>query len=471
MTSLNAGKKEMPGKDKKLLYFKDQKASVWKIAFSPEREKQLKLECEEYVKRFKSEYEKQLKEAKEFLDLLEKKHSQIMTLLSQIDTIKKLSLEEATFFLHYIQSPTKKEDQLDLLETVETQTDDPAISLIITSLEARIKELTEPGEATEKEFNYPEPYIEFSPVLTEKYFSFRNSAHTIALADSFLLKPNEEFVDYDKEGNIKTKFQTTEIEINGIKVKTAWTGGVLNQEGKMLDLYIRKSYNGNRFIKISLDDYAKARNKTTAGSKKQLFLTIREEIPKLAGIRLIMTGITAAYVYLYEIEYSREFLTIVLSDTMQMILRQANYGSYYPMAIFRLDTQKNPNAFYFMKHISERKAQNWNKTNNDIIKIDDLLKYSNLPSEKDIKHKYGKNYNYRVKIIKPFERDMNACREAFSWKYTKGNGSTWKEFREAVIEITWKDNPFDDQEFKKKQVKYLPGKNPKNSQKRKVKKS
>jgi hypothetical protein len=81
---------------------------------------------------------------------------------------------------------------------------------------------------------------------------------------------------------------------------------------------------------------------------------------------------------------------------------------------------------------------NWGKQNCDRYGALWLIKDTDIPLPEEVN-----NQQYKNLIITPFERDMNANKDIYSWKYIQGSGNNWKEFQNAVVEIIWNNHPQD----------------------------
>lgn len=126
---------------------------------------------------------------------------------------------------------------------------------------------------------------------------------------------------------------------------------------------------------------------------------------------------------------------------------------YYPDLLFSLDERRNPNSYYFLRKIVEHKRINFGRKNADIISVKSLMDSSpNVPSYEDIS---GKG-QIKQRIIKPFERDMNALVDEIDWEFYQESLPISNEeaekldiqsFSNLMIHITWKYYPLSTQTF------------------------
>lgn len=137
----------------------------------------------------------------------------------------------------------------------------------------------------------------------------------------------------------------------------------------------------------------------------------------------------------------------------------------YPNQLFKLNSQYNPNSYYFLRKISEHKNMNYGKSNADIISVMTLLNETPfLPSYDEV---IQTDRHIFRRIVKPFERDMNALAETLAWKYVKrGNKGEeirsigeecdlmdFNDFRELMVHINWVTYP--DRKIMNKTVKWF----------------
>ena len=131
----------------------------------------------------------------------------------------------------------------------------------------------------------------------------------------------------------------------------------------------------------------------------------------------------------------------------------------YPREILSFNLNNNPNSPHLLRRISEHKNMNYGKANEDIIGVKTLIEASPpLPKYEEIKDIGG----IEQRIIKPFERDMDAI-ESIKWNYCGKNGTqveyptTYTEFIQAKIKITWTSYPT--RQLKHKASKKKPSEN------------
>lgn len=120
----------------------------------------------------------------------------------------------------------------------------------------------------------------------------------------------------------------------------------------------------------------------------------------------------------------------------------------YPTLLQRLNNRKNPNSYYLLRKISELKNMNAGKQNEDIISVKTLLE--NAPYIPSYEEVMNGNRNLTDRIVKPFERDMNALEEALTWHYCYSKGETDEEIEETPdyssfitynVKISWRTYP------------------------------
>lgn len=105
--------------------------------------------------------------------------------------------------------------------------------------------------------------------------------------------------------------------------------------------------------------------------------------------------------------------------------------------IFALDTQKYPHSYHLFRKIQEHKNMNAGKRNENIISVKALLNAANgIPPPEEVK-----NRNYKARIKKPFEDNMNAL-QLITWKYQNDNPDMdFDTFLNSNVIIDWKSYP------------------------------
>lgn len=120
----------------------------------------------------------------------------------------------------------------------------------------------------------------------------------------------------------------------------------------------------------------------------------------------------------------------------------------YPSQLQRLNARKNPNSYYLLRKIAELKNMNVGAEREDIISVKTLLE--NAPFIPSYDEVMSGNRNLVDRIIKPFERDMNALSNTLTWHYCYSKGATddqieetpdYNDFITYYVKITWRDYP------------------------------
>lgn len=119
-----------------------------------------------------------------------------------------------------------------------------------------------------------------------------------------------------------------------------------------------------------------------------------------------------------------------------------------PNEYFKLNSKRNPNSSYFLRKISEQKNMNAGTPTEDIISVQTLLNSTDeLPRYEDI----ASTGRIDQRIIRPFERDLDALSNTLTWEYCHSKGAPltaaelssmdYALFRSLLIKITWLDYP------------------------------
>lgn len=122
-----------------------------------------------------------------------------------------------------------------------------------------------------------------------------------------------------------------------------------------------------------------------------------------------------------------------------------------PNLLWEIDARKNPASVDFLLKIAEHKNMNFDKRNADIIAVSTLLNTTEFIPPIDEVRKFDRNVLER--IIRPFERDLNALDTALTWCYCypRTNGEEvpkdklanmdFTTFKDLCIKISWIDYP------------------------------
>jgi hypothetical protein len=121
----------------------------------------------------------------------------------------------------------------------------------------------------------------------------------------------------------------------------------------------------------------------------------------------------------------------------------------YPAQLQTLNSKRNPNSYYLLRKIAEHKNMNIGKKNEDIIAVKTLLSIAPfLPTYEEVMET-GRQLDQR--IIKPFERDMDALETTLSWHYCHSleqpltdeelNTMSYATFEGLMIHTEWRNYP------------------------------
>ena len=121
----------------------------------------------------------------------------------------------------------------------------------------------------------------------------------------------------------------------------------------------------------------------------------------------------------------------------------------YPAQLQTLNSKRNPNSYYLLRKIAEHKNMNIGKKNENIIAVKTLLSVAPfLPTYEEVMET-GRQLDQR--IIKPFERDMDALETTLSWNYCHSldqpltdeelNTMSYATFEGLMIHTEWRNYP------------------------------
>ncbi|MDD3962580.1 MAG: hypothetical protein PHT77_12055 [Bacteroidales bacterium] len=213
-----------------------------------------------------------------------------------------------------------------------------------------------------------------------------------------------------------------------------WEEGEPSHEAKLLFFYCIAEYRKtkNKIIRIDTKQWKYLRQT----ERETRYNEIVGEINKLyrasvfindVAHRLITTGAKKIK------QGNTTYIEIGIHDTLADMLSRQKAFMYLNKAMLAIDPKHNPHSIQLLINISSHIGLNKSLS----IPTKWLISETALPTEKTVKQKMKRNY--LQKIVRPFERDMNAMSSIFEWKYNSGSGSSWKEFNNSSIEISFLD--------------------------------
>lgn len=121
----------------------------------------------------------------------------------------------------------------------------------------------------------------------------------------------------------------------------------------------------------------------------------------------------------------------------------------YPAQLQTLNAKRNPNSYYLLRKIAEHKNMNIGKKNEDIIAVKTLLESSPyFPSYEEV---MSADRHLDQRIIKPFERDMDALGETLTWHYCHSldqpltdeelDSLSFDTFKGLLVRTSWRHYP------------------------------
>lgn len=136
----------------------------------------------------------------------------------------------------------------------------------------------------------------------------------------------------------------------------------------------------------------------------------------------------------------------------QMLCEHKSSFMYCPEALWRINLSKNPLSYFLLRKLAVNKRTNLTKEREkraDTLSIKALSRALPLFPTYDDVQKSGRNTSRRM--IRPFERDMNALSMAFSWRYCHEKGMelehdelpirTYTQFQQLFVNVQWHGYP------------------------------
>ena len=121
----------------------------------------------------------------------------------------------------------------------------------------------------------------------------------------------------------------------------------------------------------------------------------------------------------------------------------------YPAQLQTLNSKRNPNSYYLLRKIAEHKNMNIGKKNENIIAVKTLLSVAQfIPTYEEV---MTADRHLDQRIIKPFERDMDALEATLTWNYCHSldqpltgeelDAMSYATFEGLLIHIKWISYP------------------------------
>ncbi len=141
-------------------------------------------------------------------------------------------------------------------------------------------------------------------------------------------------------------------------------------------------------------------------------------------------------------------ITITWGDLFYELLKSYPFMPIHHL-YFKLDLNRLPHSRPLLRKIHTHKRINAGRPNEDSLSVATLLEEcQELPTYEAV---MAGNRNLYDRIIKPFEKNLDALKEALTWEYFYSDGTPLKkEDRQAlnyelfitlIVKFTWKDYP------------------------------
>lgn len=288
-------------------------------------------------------------------------------------------------------------------------------------------------------------YYTPTPAVTD-YYKIRESQHTNALAEiGTRLKDS----GLNLNNTAKISYRNYDLFIENYP---DFAGGISTTALKLLDaLIITATEQGksdtdtlielplNKYMTMrGLRDAKEARNQVERDLKALEAITLeyrgkgkqKENYLRLkigAGKSGIVRGVVI-------FDFREEFFSKALEQRQFMYLHKET---------LKLNDKYNPHSYYFSRKATLHRRQNGGKPNENIIGVRTLVN-----SSPELRHKVkDKTARFSQQILNPFERDMDALNNIFTWEYTGENGQkaeipdTLHDFLALNVKIDWLHYP------------------------------
>ncbi len=288
-----------------------------------------------------------------------------------------------------------------------------------------------------------------APEVPDDYYVIAQSRSSNTLARKLATKIVDELqIDLFGTGLIETPdFKLSVRGYNELK------SGINISAAKLLDILVIKSTSGglsDTLVKLPLKEFMEMRG---LRDEKEARKQIKRDMDALDRVQFDYKGVGKHKNSWFKVSLSGGFSGIV-NGVILYRFNEEFYRSlrvddtkylfmYFPMEAFKIADNHHPYSYHLARKISEHKRMNKDKPNEDIISVETLLNACvNMPRYDDL----GEAKQVSLRIIEPFERDIDALSNTILWEYIGGAPKGWTEFREARVHITWVRYP----EFKLK---------------------
>ena len=183
----------------------------------------------------------------------------------------------------------------------------------------------------------------------------------------------------------------------------------------------------NRKSLFSLKAFMKVRDIKNVTDEKNM---IQQDILFLRGLK-ISDG-ERSFLICDFVDFEEKTGNIKFEFSYDFIERAFKYLMPLPSRFWRLNLNRHPFSFAFLFVVCQSLKMNAGKDRALSIGINELIRCSGLVSKVDSALKHRK---HTERIIKPFERDLNALSDVFSWKY-KEPFKGFKEWQNSTISLT-----------------------------------
>jgi len=300
--------------------------------------------------------------------------------------------------------------------------------------------------------SYINPALTLNPGGSMPAFSKAKQGQTINDLPMIMASGHE--VTYNEKANTAT---FTRGNLSFTMPDSILPRGLRVSTNKLLDvLNIEFTKNGGKSPKVTttLDYYMAA---CGLKDRKEARRQVSEELETLftgsidtietgaGGYKASFSGVRIIQDYLFTKDGTIE---VTYSDKYYDLMK--GYSSFFiPMQLLRINSHKNPHSYFLLDKINIQKEMNKNKPNEDIISVKALISICpDLPTYEEV---MKGNKNVKDRIIKPFERDMDALKPTLTWKYCHSKGKpltkkevadlTYAQFERLMVQITWNDYP------------------------------
>ena len=300
--------------------------------------------------------------------------------------------------------------------------------------------------------------VQTNAIIQTAFSTIRQGTATNELT-KIVSKPHNAIIDEITDiATIKRNGMTVNLRTGAGQALKASTHRLFD----MLTVKLTESGAKSPSIELTIEEFM---SRSNLKDRKEAYKQIRADLVTLSDTKITWDQKEAGEIKPYRFVNiadsgdlgSNGIINFTFGSSFFKVLLSYTVMSLHPL-YWRINAKYNPNSLYYLRKIHELKNMNVGKPTEDRIAVQTLLDAS--PETKSYEEIKAGNRNYTDRIIEPFERDMDALDEAFTWEYCRSKGApltdeeltnmSYEIFKELLVKITWRAYPDQTKRLEKK---------------------